>query len=76
MHDLVKHVIDKCKDLAAASEIIAKLNELMFFSLLLISMIFFKKQLRPCQSETVNTLLNIPYHKHIMTAFGFFGYTP
>ena len=43
MHDLVKYIIYKGKNFTAASEIVAQFDQLIFFSLLLVSVIFFKK---------------------------------
>ena len=37
-------------------------------------MIFFQKQLRPCQAEFVNTLLYIPHHEPVKLPFLFPGH--
>ena len=75
-HNPVKHVVGALQHLPAASEILVKLNLLIETVFLRVGMVLFQKQLRSGQAEFVNTLLYIPYHKHIGCSKPFSGHCP
>ena len=64
MHDPFKHFIDGRKDFLPASEILRKIFAVTAFGGS-VGIVFFKEQIRPRLSETVNALLYISYHKPV-----------
>ena len=68
VHNLLKHVVRGIQHLLAASEIPVQIDPLLLAVCLAVCIIFFHKQFRSGEAETVNTLFDISYHKHIVTS--------
>ena len=65
-HDLIKNIIDPGKHFISASEVLLQIDALTSRRSCGIGVEFFHEKLRSCQTETVNTLLYIPYHKKVI----------
>ena len=68
-HQLAEYIIRRRKHLRPASEVFVEIDSLLAFPVLRIRMIFFQKQLRPRQAESVDALLDIADHKPVPSAF-------
>ena len=68
-HDFIKNVIAEIHNFLPASEILVQINALLSGFFCRKKRILSHKQFRTGQSETVNTLFNIPNHKHIVATF-------
>ena len=68
-HQLAEYIIRRRKHLRPASEVFVEIDSLLAFPVLRIRMIFFQKQLRPRQAESVDALLDIANHKPVPSAF-------
>ena len=64
-HDLTEYIVDRIQYLCTASEIFVQVDSLFLAVFQRITMIFLHKKLRPCQTKTVDALLDITYHKNI-----------
>ena len=64
-HNLKEHIVCAFQHLGTASEILMELYLLKLAVLPGVGLIFFQKQLRSGQTEFVNTLLHISYHKYV-----------
>ena len=78
-HDPVEHVVDSLQYLFPAPEVLVQFDlpaggTCFCLVIVRISMILFLEQLRPGQTELVDALLHVPYHKHIGLAEPFPGY--
>ena len=67
-HEFSEYIVRRRKHLRPASKVFVEINPLLTFSLFLIRVIFFQKQLRPRQTETIDTLLDIADHKPVPSA--------
>ena len=66
-HDLSENKVDTFQNFLSASEIFVKIDPLLQAVCQRIAFVLLHKQLRTSQSEPVNTLLHISYHKDIFT---------
>ena len=67
-HEFSEYIVRRRKHLRSASKVFVEINPLLTFSLFLIRVIFFQKQLRPRQTKTIDTLLDIADHKPVPPA--------
>ena len=68
MHELVKDIIGQGQHFISAAEILVQINGNTAFFPAVEPLVFIHKDLRACLTETIDALLNIPHHKHIMPA--------
>ena len=64
-HDLSENKVYTLQNLFPAPEIFVQVNSLLLCFFCGITFIFFHEKLRPCQTETIDTLLYISYHEDI-----------
>ena len=67
-HEFSEYIVCRRKHLRPASKVFIEINPLLAFSVFLIRVIFFQKQLRPRQTKSVDTLLDIADHKPVPPA--------
>ena len=67
-HEFSEYIVCRRKHLRPASKVFVEINPLLTFSLFLIRVIFFQKQLQPRQTKTIDTLLDIADHKPVPPA--------
>ena len=65
LHDLMEQIIHTVQYLMPASEILMKIDPLLFTLFQRIGFHLIHKKIRSCKTEPVNTLFYIPYHKDI-----------
>ena len=64
-HYLSENKVYTLQNLFPAPEIFVQVNSLLLCFFCGITFIFFHEKLRPCQTETIDTLLYISYHEDI-----------
>ena len=67
-HEFSEYIVRRRKHLRPASEVFVKVDSLLAFPVFCIRMVFFQKQLRSRQTETIDTLLDITNHKPVPSA--------
>ena len=72
-HNLLKQRIDSLQNLSAAPEILMQVDPLAIRFFLRIGMVLFHEKLRSCQTELINTLLDISYHEAVIASVLFSG---
>ena len=74
-HDPRKNKVHAIQHFCPAAEIPMKIDPSSFRSFLPILPVLFHKDFRPCQTEFIDALLHIPYHKPVKLSLFFPGNT-
>ena len=69
-HDLSTNKVGRIRNFSTTSKVHTKVNAHFILCIfrILVGIVFFHKDFRPCKSEFINTLLDITYHKAIKSA--------
>ena len=69
-HNPRKDSVHTVNDFPSAPEILMQVYPSGVFCAAPVNLLFFQKQLRPCQTEFINALLHIPHHKAVVPSLG------